>query len=389
MQLELTDAQADFQSRVGDFATTRVAPAAAAIDEQGAFPDGLVREAAALGLMGITIPAEWGGAGLDYVSYALAIEALASASAVVAVIAAVHNSLVAEPLAAFGSDLQKRTWLRTLASGQALGAFALSEEHAGSDAANQQTIARPTERGYVLNGRKVWVANAAAAELVIVFAATEPGRRSRGITAFLVPMQHAGITRLSTDDSLGVRGLGCMDLEFRDVEVEASAVLGTPGDGFRLAMWALDGGRVAIAAQALGVGSAALREALQHAKSREAFGQPIGNYQAIQWMLADMATELDAARMLTLKAAGSVGRSLHAGDPPGTRTVDAAMAKLFASEAAHRAADKAMQILASKGYRRGSVVERLFRDVRATEIYQGTSEVQRMVIAEDILDSSQ
>jgi butyryl-CoA dehydrogenase len=387
MDLELTEAQGEFGRRVAEFAATRVAPAAAAIDEQGVFPEGLVREAAALGLLGVTIPAEWGGAGLDYVSYALAIEALASASAVLAVIAAVNNSLVAEPLAAFGSDRQKDSWLRRLASGQALGAFALSEEHAGSDAANQQTTATRGDRGYVINGRKVWVANAAAAELLIVFASTQPGIRSRGISAFLVPMATPGITRLSSDDSLGVRGLGCLDLEFANVEVPLDAVLGSPDDGFRIAMWALDGGRVAIAAQALGVGTAALREALQHARAREAFGQPIGNFQAIQWMLADIATELDAARMLTLKAAGSVGRSLRAGDPAGTRTVDASMAKLFASEAAHRAADKAMQILASKGYRRGSVVERLFRDVRATEIYQGTSEVQRMVIAEHILST--
>jgi butyryl-CoA dehydrogenase len=386
MDLELTDRQHAFQSQVRDFAATRVAPAAAAIDEQGTFPASLVREAAALGLLGVTIPEAWGGAGQDYVSYALAIELLASASAVVAVIAAVNNSLVAEPLAAFGSEAQKQAWLRRLASGEALGAFALSEEDAGSDAANQQTVATRGDRGgYVITGRKVWVANAAAAELLIVFASTEPGIRSRGITAFLVPMETAGIRRLSTDDSLGVRGLGCMDLELTNVAVGADAVLGKVDDGFRIAMWALDGGRVAIAAQALGVGTAALREALQHAKAREAFGQPIGNFQAIQWMLADIATELDAARMLTLKAAGSVGRSLAAGDVAGTRAVDAAMAKLFASEAAHRAADKAMQILASKGYRRGSVAERLFRDVRATEIYQGTSEVQRMVIAEHIL----
>jgi butyryl-CoA dehydrogenase len=385
MQLELTDAQLEFQRVVQQFATARVAAAAAAIDEDGAFPRSLVDEAAALGLMGITTPIEWGGAGRDYVSYALALEALASASGVVAVIAAINNSLVAEPIAAFGSDLQKTTWLRRLASGQSLGAFALSEEHAGSDAANQQTIARLGENGYVIDGRKVWVANAAAADLLIVFAATQPGIRSRGISAFLVPMDTPGITRVASADSLGVRGLGCMDLELADVQVDADAMLGGPGEGFRLAMWALDGGRVAIAAQALGVGAAALREALQHAKTRQAFGQPIGNYQAIQWMLADIATELDAARLLTLKAAGSVGRSLHATDPQGTRAVDASMAKLFASEAAHRAADKAMQILASKGYRRGSVVERLFRDVRATEIYQGTSEVQRMVIAEHIL----
>lgn len=385
MKLELSDAQAAFKAQVEAFAAERVAPAAAAIDETGGFPRALVREAAALGLMGVTIPEQWGGAGRDYVSYALALEALASASAVVAVIAAINNSLVAEPIAAFGTDAQRETWLRRLASGEAIGAFALSEEHAGSDAANQQTVARLSERGYVIDGRKVWVANAEAAELLIVFAATQPGIRGRGVSAFLVPIDTPGITRVAAEDSLGVRGLGCIDLTFTGVEVEAEAMLGNPGEGFRVAMWALDGGRVAIAAQALGLGAAALREALHHAKTREAFGQPIGNYQAIQWMLADVATELDAARMLTLKAAGSVGRSLHPGDPQGTRAVDASMAKLFASEAAHRAADKAMQILASKGYRRGSVVERLFRDVRATEIYQGTSEVQRMVIAEHIL----
>src|SRR3954452_2244895 len=189
MDLELTDGQRDFQRRVSEFATTRVAPAAASIDEQGAFPESLIREAAALGLLGVTIPGERGGAGQDYVSYALAIETLASVSAVLAVIAAVNNSLVAEPLAAFGSDGQKDAWLRRLASGEALGAFALSEEHAGSDAANQQTVATRSERGYVINGRKVWVANAAAARLLIVFATTQPGIRSRGISAFLVPMQ--------------------------------------------------------------------------------------------------------------------------------------------------------------------------------------------------------
>ena len=335
--------------------------------------------------MGVTIASEWGGAGKDYVSYALAVEALANASAVVAVIASVNNSLVAEPIARFGSDAQKDTWLRRLASGEALGAFALSEEHAGSDAANQQTVARLDESGYTLNGRKVWVANAAAADLVLVFATTQGGLRGRGISAFLVPMDSAGITRVAAADSLGVRGLGCMDLEFKNVRVGAECLLGAPGDGFRIAMWALDGGRVAIAAQALGVGESALTAALDHARTREAFGQPIGNFQAIQWMLADMATELDAARMLTLKAADLVGRDAGHDDRARAATPHAAMAKLYASESAHRAADKAMQILASKGYRRGSAVERLFRDVRATEIYQGTSEVQRMVIAEHIL----
>ena len=251
---------------------------------------------------------EWGGAGKDYVSYALAIEALANASAVVAVIAAVNNSLVAEPHRRVRVRRAETDVAARLASGQALGAFALSEEHAGSDAANQQTVARLDDRGYVLNGRKVWVANAEAADLVIVFAATQPGLRGRGVSAFLVPMDSAGITRVAADDSLGVRGLGCMDLEFRDVRVGAECLLGAPGDGFRIAMWALEGGRVAIAAQALGVGQAALAAAVEHARTREAFGQPIGNFQAIQWMLADMASELDAARMLTMKAADLVGR---------------------------------------------------------------------------------
>jgi butyryl-CoA dehydrogenase len=378
MIFDLTEEQLAFRKQIERFAGERVAPHAGDIDRQDTFPHELIREAAAQGLMGVTIAREWGGAGRDYVSYALAIEALARASSVIAVIAAVNNSLVAEPIEEFGTDGQKAAWLRRLATGESLGAFALSEEHAGSDAANQQTVARLDEHGYVINGRKVWVANAAAADLVIVFAATQPGLRGRGISAFLVPMDSTGLTRTATPDSLGVRGLGCRDLDLVNVRVSADSLLGNPADGFRVAMWALDGGRVAIAAQALGIGDAALSEALEHARTRTAFGQPIGNYQAVQWMLADMATELEAARMLTLKAADSRQRRANP-------TLDASMAKLFASEAAHRAADKAMQILASKGYRRGSVVERLFRDVRAAEIYQGTSEVQRMVIAENIL----
>lgn len=390
MILELTDDQAAFQTEIAAFAAARLAPAAAGIDDDGRFPLVLIKEMAAHGLLGVTIPHAWGGAGRDYVSYALGLEAVARASAVLSVIASVNNSLVAEPIAEFGSEAQKQTWLRRLATGDAIGAFALSEPHAGSDAANQQTTARPDDGGYVLNGRKVWVANADAAAIAIVFAATQPGSRAgstrpdpvegRGpdVGAFLVPLDAPGLTRTPRPESLGVRGLGCMDLQLRDVRVGAEARLGGPRDGFRIAMWALDGGRVAIAAQALGVGHAALDAALAHARQHEAFGQPIANYQAIQWMLADSATELDAARMLMLKAADARARK----ERP---TLEAAMAKLSASEAAHRAADRAMQILASHGYQRGSVVERLFRDVRATEIYQGTSEVQRMVIAQHIL----
>jgi butyryl-CoA dehydrogenase len=385
MDFEPTESQKAFQQSVVRFAAARVSAEAAGIDEKAAFPRDLIRDAATLGLLGVTVPAEFGGAGRDYVTYALAVEALARASATVAVIVAVQNSLVAEPIARFGTDAQKARWLPSLAAGRAIGAFALSEEHAGSDAANQQTIARLDDRGYTLTGRKVWVANAEAADVAIVFAATQPGTRGRGISAFLVPMDAPGLTRAAGADSLGVRGLGCMDIELNRVRVDAEAIIGAPGDGFRVAMWALDGGRVAIAAQALGVGQAALDAALSHAKTRETFGQPIGNYQAIQFMLADMATDLDAARLLMLKAADSRDRQAHGAVAPGVATFEAAMAKLLGSEAAHRAADKAMQILASMGYRRGSLVERLFRDVRATEIYQGTSEVQRMVIAEHIL----
>ena len=378
MDFSLSAEQQAFVASVKSFARGRVAPQAAAIDADGRFPRALVAEAAALGLMGVTIPRANGGLGLDYVSYALAIETVSQASATLAVILTVTNSLVTEPLRQFGSDAQKDLWLSRLASGQAIGAFALSEADAGSDAANQKTVARFDDHQYVLDGKKVWVANAEAADVAIVFAATEPGARGRGVSAFLVPLDTPGITK-TPSDSLGVRGLGCMDLTLSGVRLDAQALIGDTGKGFRLAMRALEGGRVAIAAQALGVGQAALDQAIAYAKEREAFGQPIGNFQAIQFQLADLATDLEAARVLTWNAADTRDRAPRA-------SLEAAMAKLQASEAAHRAADRAMQILASAGYRRGSTIERLFRDVRAAEIYQGTSEVQRMIIAEHVVD---
>jgi butyryl-CoA dehydrogenase len=377
MNLELTDAQRAFKARIEQFAREVVAPRAASIDKSGEYPSDVMNAAAAHGLLGVTIPVAWGGAGRDYVSYALAIEAIARASATVAVALSVTNSLVAELIAHAGRGEQRERWLRRLATGEAIGAFALSEPDAGTDAANQQTRAVRSPRGYRVTGRKVWVANAEEASIAIVFACTRPGLRGQGVSAFLVPMNTPGIRRTSRADSLGVRGLGCMDLSL-DVEVADDQLLGHVDQGFRLAMWALQGGRVAIAAQALGIGEAALAEAIAYAKERHQFGQPIASYQAIQWMLADMATELDAARMLTLRAAAAKDRQEKS-------MKEASMAKLAASEAAHKAADKAMQILASAGYRRGSVVERLFRDVRATEIYQGTSEAQRMIIAASVL----
>ncbi|MGC4082330.1 MAG: acyl-CoA dehydrogenase family protein [Vicinamibacterales bacterium] len=377
MILELTDSQKAFLADVGAFAREVVAPRAAAIDESGVFPLDVMQAAASRGLLGITVPKAWGGLGLDYVSYAVAIEALSRASATVGVSLVVHHSLVADMLAHAGRARQKEEWLRRLASGQALAAFALSEPDAGTDAANQQTKAERIDTGYHIVGRKVWVANADVASVAVVFACTRPGLRGQGVTAFLVPMDTPGITRTARADSLGVRGLGCMDLDF-DIRVTDDQVLGSVDQGFRLAMWALQGGRVGVAAQALGIGEAAIAEAIAFAKTRHTFGQPIASYEAIQWMLADVATELEAARMLTWKAADAKDRQERS-------RVESSMAKLAASEAAHRATDRAMQIMASAGYRRGSTIERLFRDVRATEIYQGTSEAQRLIIAQGLL----
>jgi alkylation response protein AidB-like acyl-CoA dehydrogenase len=379
MHLEFTPEQIASQQAAAEFAREVVAPRAAAIDASGEFPADVIRAAANLGLLGVTVSTAWGGAGRDYLSYALAIEAIARASATVAASLVVTNSLVAELVEHAGSDEQRERWLRTLARGDTVGAFALSEPNAGTDAANQQTTAIRTADGYRLAGRKVWVANAEVAGVFIVFASTQPGRRGQGVSAFLVPADASGIGRTALDDSLGVRGLGCMDLDF-NVAVRDDQLLGHLDEGFGLAMWALQGGRVAIAAQALGIGQAALDEAIAHAKTREQFGRPIADYEAIQWMIADAATELDAARMLMWKAATVKDR----GEPG---ALESSMAKLAASEAAHRAADKAMQVLASAGYRRGSAVERLFRDVRAAEIYQGTSEAQRMIIAKHLGDA--
>lgn len=377
MFLELTDAQRAFRDRVDTFARTAVAPRASAIDEHDAFPRDVMAAAAREGLLGITIPEAFGGLGLDYVSYALAIEAISRASATVGVSLVAHHSLVADLIAYAGRARQREPWLRPMASGEAIGAFALSEPEAGTDAANQQTRAERTAGGYRIVGQKVWVANADAASVAIVFASTRPGQRGQGVTAFLVPMDLPGITRTARADSLGVRGLGCMDLSI-DVAVTDDQVLGPVDQGFRLAMWALQGGRVGVAAQALGIGDAAIAEAIAFAKVRHTFGKPIAKYEAIQWMLADVATELEAARMLTWKAADAKDRQERS-------RVESSMAKLSASEAAHKATDRAMQIMASEGYRRGSTIERLFRDVRATEIYQGTSEAQRLIIAQGIL----
>ncbi len=382
MRIEYTPEQAAFQAKIRRFAEDVVAPKAAAIDADDVFPAELVAEAARQGLLGVTLPADLGGAARDMVSYALAIEAVSAASATLAVILTVQNSLVADVILRYGTPAQKAAWLRRLVSGEAIGAFALSEANAGADAANQETVAAADGDGYCLTGRKVWVANGAVADVVLLFAATAPDAGAKGISAFLVPTATPGLKRTGQRDSLGVRGLGCVDLKLEAMRVGRDAMLGAPGAGFRIALAALDRGRIGIGAQALGVGRAAFDEALAHARRRRTFGQPIGRHQAIQWMLADSATELAAARMLVLRAAAAAHQQERV-------TLEAAMGKLSASEAAHRAADRAMQVLASAGYTRGSTVDRLYRDARAAEIYQGTSEVQRMIIAEQVIGSEE
>ncbi len=379
MHFTLTAEQAAFQQTARTFAREKVAPVAAAIDERDQFPVDLVRSAGTLGLMGVTIPSEWGGAGLDYVSYVLALEEVARASATLAVILVVNNSLVAEPLFRFGTDEQKRRWLRALASGEQVGAFALSEEDAGTDAANQQTTAAHVPGGgYQLAGRKTWVTCATNASVAIVFGGEPTATGKRPVSAFLLPLDAPGVVRGPRNESMGVRGLGGTDLELRDVQVPAGAMLGAWGEGFEIARWAFEGARIAIAAQAIGIGQAAFEQARDHAKQRKTFGKPISTYEAIQFMLADSATEIDAARVLTLKAAATKDKQDRCG-------VEAAMAKLYAAEAAARATDRAMQILASAGYRRGALVERLYRDVRAAEMYPGTQEVQRMIVSAAVL----
>jgi butyryl-CoA dehydrogenase len=379
MEIELNEEQTLLRDNVRRFAEEVVRPRAKEIDRTGEFPRQFFTQAGEMGLTGVAVPEEYGGAGMDTVSYCLVIEEISRACANSGVILSVNNSLVCDPLLKFGSEEQKRELLAPLAAGRKLGCFGLTEPGAGSDAASLRTSARRDGDDYVLDGSKVFITNGTDADLALVFATVDPAKKHRGITAFVVPTDTPGFRRGVHEVKLGVNASGTTELVLEGVRVPASHRLGEEGDGFRIAMTTLDGGRIGIAAQAVGIAQAALTDALAYAQQREQFGQHLADFQAIQFYLADMSTELDAARLLTWKAAWAKDRGKRF-------TLEAAQAKLFASEMAQRVTNKALQIHGGYGYSRDYNVERYFRDARITEIYEGTSEIQKMVIADWVLN---
>ncbi|MBI3521905.1 MAG: acyl-CoA dehydrogenase family protein [Chloroflexi bacterium] len=376
-ELELSEEQALVQRTAREFATTRVLPLAAAIDRDAAIPKELLRELASLGFMGVCAPQEWGGSGLDAVSLVLALEEIFRACASTGVVMTVNNSLVCDPLLRYGSDAQKERFLKPLAKGELLGCFALSEPAAGSDAAAMRTTATRDGAGWVLNGTKNFITNGASADVAIVFAQTDAEKKHKGIAAFVVDKHGAGITVGKKEHKLGIRGSDTTQLAFDGCRVGADALLGEVGQGFRIALSTLDGGRIGIAAQAVGIARACLEDSVAYAKEREAFGQKIADLQAIQWKLADMATETDAARLLTWRAA-----ALKASGAP--YEAEAAMAKLFASDVAVRASRECVQVFGGYGYLADFPAERHYRDAKITELYEGTSEIMKLVIADDL-----
>ena len=356
------------------FAQGEIAPKAKELDETGRFPTELVAQLADMGLMGMMVPEEYGGAGMDTVSYAMAMEEVAAACASTAVIMSVNNSLVCHPLTKFGNDEQKKKFLTPLAQGKKLGCFALSEPGHGSDPAGLKLSAKKSPGGYTLKGSKNWITNGKEANYCLVFATLDPSKGHKAITAFLVDTKSKGFSVAKLEDKLGITASSTAALFFDDVFVPEECRIGSEGEGFKIALNTLDGGRIGIAAQALGIARCALDASKKFASEREQFGAPISKLQAIQFHIADMATRLQAARLLTWSAARSKDLGLKF-------TKEAAMAKLAASEAAMWITTKAIQVHGGYGYTKEYVVERNFRDAKITEIYEGTSEIQRLVIA--------
>jgi butyryl-CoA dehydrogenase len=378
MDIQLTEEQRQVRDLCRDFAEKELKPNARRWDEEHQFPREAVRKLAEMGLMGVAVPSEWGGAGMDSVAYAIAMEEIARGCAGTAVIMSVSNSLFCDPLLKFGTDEQKREFLTPFARGEKLGCFALTEPMSGSDAAEMRTVAVARGDEYVLSGTKNFITNGPQADVVLVFAMTDRSKAHRGITAFLVPTDAKGFTRAKPDQKVGIRASGSCSVFFEDCAVPKRYRLGQEGEGFKIAMSTLDGGRIGIAAQALGIARAAYEGAVAYAKERKAFGKPIATFQAIQFMVADMATEIDAARLLTWRAATLKDRGVRF-------SAEAAMAKLFASEMSERVTSKGIQIHGGYGYVKEFDAERHWRDSRITEIYEGTSEIQRLVISSALL----
>jgi butyryl-CoA dehydrogenase len=378
VEFSLSRDQEMLRDSVREFAQSVLKPKAAEFDRTREFPLDNWKRCAEMNLTGMMVPEEWGGAGFDAVSYVLAIEEVSRACASTGVILSVNNSLFCGPLMAFGNDDQKTRYLGPHARGERIGAYCLTEAGSGSDSAALKTRAVKKGDRYVLNGSKIFVTNGVAAHSFLVYATLDPALKHKGITAFIVERSFKGVRTGKEERKLGITCSGSVEIVLEDVEVPAANRIGAEGEGFRIAMATLDGGRIGIAAQSLGIGQAALDEALAYSRTREAFGKPIAELQAIQWKLADMATDLDAARLLTWRAA-------WVRQEKGRCTSEASMAKLFASEACNRAAKEALQIHGGYGYINEYTVERLFRDARITEIYEGTSEIQRLVIAKTLL----
>jgi len=374
MDLELSDEQKMIRDMARDFARKEVAPKAADIDREHRYPEELVAKMSELGLMGIMVDPEWDGAGMDTVCYALALEEISAACASTGVIMSAHNSLAIDPIAKNATPEQKEKFLKPLATGQKIGCFGLTEPNAGSDAAGQKTTAVLDGDQWVINGTKNFITNGGQAGIIVVFAMTDKELGHRGISTFIVESETPGYSVGKLEDKLGIKGSSTAELVFEDCRIPKENILGSEGMGFKIAMQTLDGGRIGIAAQALGIARAALNASKQYAKDRVQFGKPIAKLQAIQWMIADMATKYEAAKLLTLKAAMLKDK--------GSRfSRESAMAKLFASEAAMWITTKAIQVHGGYGYINEYPVERYFRDAKITEIYEGTSEIQRLVIA--------
>lgn len=382
MDFDLTEEQELVRETAAAFAEKEIKPHAARMDREGAYPSELVRRLGEIGFMGMFVPQQFGGSGMDYVAYVLAMEAISKAWASLAVIMSVHNSLVCAPIVRFGSAAQKEKYLPSLASGEKLGCYALTEPGAGSDAGSLQTKAKPEGDEYILNGSKMFVTSGSRADLALVYALTEPALGKKGISAFIVETNSPGFIVGKLEDKLGLRSSDTAAITFDNCRVPRENLLGTRGEGFRIALATLDGGRIGIAAQALGIAQGCLDDSIAHAQERRQFGKAIADFQAIQWMLADMTVEIEATRLMIFRAAWMAQEDRSVTDV-------ASMAKLLASEAANRIAYKALQIFGGYGYTKEFSVERYFRDARITTIYEGTSEIQRLVIARWLLQGEE